>query len=114
MVFLRRKEVFMPLPFRLDYVIEKTLREAPASEQRVLRKLAGLKLSQTEARALWTRVLEHKWLLSERLGRNVGLHVAVIDYFENIDTLPTGKATDTSSSGLMRRFRRSAIIHRIV
>jgi hypothetical protein len=26
----------------------------------------------------------HKWILSERLGRDVGLHVAAIDYFENV------------------------------
>ena len=26
----------------------------------------------------------HKWILSERLGRDVGLRVAALDYFENV------------------------------
>jgi hypothetical protein len=29
-------------------------------------------------------VLEHKWFVSERLGRDVGLRVAALDYFENV------------------------------
>ncbi len=104
----------MSIPFRLDYVIEKTLSETAGSEQRVLKELAGVKLSRTEARAQWTHVLEHKWFLSERLGRDVGLRVAIIDYFENIYTSRTGKANHSGISGLMRRFRHPSIIHRIV
>ena len=50
-----------------------------------MRKLAGLSLSEPEARGAWPRLLEHKWYLSERLGRDVGLRVAAIDYFENIE-----------------------------
>jgi hypothetical protein len=42
-------------------------------------------LGIVEARALWPRILEHKWFLSERLGRDVGLRVAAIDYLENIE-----------------------------
>jgi hypothetical protein len=68
----------------LEHVIEEVLSEYPKDQQRMLRKLAGVKLSQTEASRAWPRVLEHKWFLSERLGRDVGLRVAAIDYFENI------------------------------
>ncbi|MGA9997968.1 MAG: DUF4032 domain-containing protein [Pyrinomonadaceae bacterium] len=87
----------MPIPFRLDYVIERTLAEA-SSERRALKELTGLKLSVAEARKVWPLILEHKWYISERLGRDVGLRVAAIDYFSNIrppltlrrtkDTLP--------------------------
>jgi hypothetical protein len=73
------------IPFRLDYVIEALLAAANGSEeQKVLKELAGVRLSAEEARAEWTRVLEHKWFVSERLGRDVGLRVAALDYFENV------------------------------
>ncbi len=71
------------IPFRLDYVIEKAQVEGVCEEQKVLKELAGVKLRPAEARAEWPRVLEHKWLVSERLGRDVGLRVAALDYFEN-------------------------------
>jgi hypothetical protein len=52
--------------------------------RRSLKKLAGVKLSASEASDVWPQVLEHKWYLGERLGRDVGLRVAAVDYFENI------------------------------
>jgi hypothetical protein len=103
----------MPIPFRLDDVIEKIVREPRAAEGRRLRQLAGVNLSDQEARALWARVMEHKWLVSERLGRDVGLRVAIIDYFENIYRLRTGKKRNRIN-GLMRRLLRPSIIHKIV
>jgi hypothetical protein len=72
------------IPFRLDYVIEKTLGEGACEEQEVLKELAGVWLRPAEARAEWPRVLEHKWFVSERVGRDVGLRVAALDYFENV------------------------------
>jgi len=53
--------------------------------QVMLRALTGVTLGIVEARSLWPRILEHKWFLSERLGRDVGLRVAAIDYLENIE-----------------------------
>ena len=72
------------IPFRLGHVIEKSIGEGACEEQEVLKELAGVKLRPAEARAEWPRVLEHKWLVSERLGRDVGLRVAALDYFENV------------------------------
>jgi hypothetical protein len=74
----------MPISFKLEHVIEEVLNEHPQDQKRTLRKLAGVKLSTTEALAAWPRILEHKWFLSERLGRDVGLRVAAVDYFENV------------------------------
>lgn len=74
----------MPIPYKLDYVIER-LRADQEGEKRALNSLAGVKLSAAQARAMWPRVLEHKWYLSERLGRDVGLRVAAVDYFENVE-----------------------------
>lgn len=70
----------MPIPFPLDEVIARLTR---GPELDVLRRAAGPALSRTQAREMLPRVLEHKWLLSERLGRDVGLRVAAADYFDN-------------------------------
>jgi hypothetical protein len=78
----------MPVPFKLDYVIEK-LANIAESERQAIKRLTGMKLPSSEARAAWPRILEHKWYISERLGRDTGLRVAAIDYFENIYVAPT-------------------------
>jgi len=88
----------MPISFRLEHVIEEVLSEYPRDQKRVLRKLTGRKLSASEASAAWPRILEHKWLLSERLGRDVGLMVAAVDYFENVRP-PRQTATVSSLRG---------------
>ena len=92
------------IPFRLDYVIEKSIGEDACEEQLVLKELAGVRLRPAEARAEWPRVLEHKWFMSERLGRDVGLRVAALDYFENV-RLP--RHTRTSHSPAASRLRRA-------
>ena len=99
------------IPFRLDYAIERTLREQPCEEQRLLKELAGVRLTPAEARAEWPRVLEHKWLVSERLGRDAGLRVAAIDYFENV-RLP--RHTRTTHRPRAAWPRRAAQVHRVM
>src|SRR5689334_21236147 len=74
----------MPIPYRLDQVIEQTLNAPGVREQRALKLLTGLELGRDEAGFFWPRILDHKWYMSERLGRDVGLRVAAIDYFENV------------------------------
>ena len=74
----------MPIPFKLSYIIEKVTQPQTTDARRTLKKLAGVKLSATEARTLFPRIQEHKWYISERLGRDVGWRVAAVDYFENI------------------------------
>lgn len=93
------------IPFKLDYVIEQTLAGPATEEQRLLRELAGVRLAPAEAEAEWPRVLEHKWFMSERLGRDAGLRVAAIDYFENV-RLP--RRTRTSPATKERALRRAA------
>ena len=72
------------IPFRLEYIIERVTRPQLTDAQRTLNELAGVNLSAPEARELLPRLREHKWYLSERLGRDVGWRVAVVDYLENI------------------------------
>ena len=47
------------IPFRLDYVIERTHAGGRCEEKRLLRELAGVRLTPAEARAEWPRMLEH-------------------------------------------------------
>jgi hypothetical protein len=76
----------MPIPFKLDYVLERLpFEQARLRERRALRHaIAGIAVDTSTAQAAWPRIMEHKWYVSERLGRDVGLHVAAIDYFENV------------------------------
>ena len=48
-------------------------------------EISGTKFDPDIAADLWPKVLQHKWLLSEKLGRDVGLRTACIDFLENMD-----------------------------
>ncbi len=74
----------MPAMFRLDYIIERVTQPQLTDVQRTLNALAGVNLGASEARELLPRIREHKWYVSERLGRDVGWRVAAVDFFENI------------------------------
>ncbi len=92
-------EAFMPTP-SLSYLIVEAVRRYSSSRRRAVRKLTGLRLSEPEARGAWPRLLEHKWYLSERLGRDVGLRVAAIDYFDNIEP-PRTRAAYAAGGGAL-------------
>jgi len=52
----------------------------------ILNYLTGLTMEdEADARRSWGKVLTHKYLMSEKLGRNIGVRVAALDYFLNID-----------------------------
>jgi len=48
-------------------------------------ELSGAKFEPDIAADLWSKIMKHKWLLSEKLGRDVGLRIACIDFLENIE-----------------------------
>jgi transitional endoplasmic reticulum ATPase len=48
-------------------------------------ELSGVKFEPDMAVDLWPKILKHKWLLSEKLGRDVGFRIACIDFLENIE-----------------------------
>lgn len=64
--------------------LKQVLRPQRTAMQRTLYTLAGVNLSAEEAWEVMPRIQNHKWYVSERLGRDVGLRVAAVDYFENI------------------------------
>jgi diguanylate cyclase (GGDEF)-like protein len=38
-----------------------------------------------QAKEIWGKILQHKWEISSKLNRNVGIVVAVLDYLSNIE-----------------------------
>jgi transitional endoplasmic reticulum ATPase len=48
-------------------------------------EISGIKLEPDIAADLWPKILQHKWLLSEKLGRDVGFRIACIDFLENME-----------------------------
>lgn len=82
------------------YFYKHVLKETLTAEQRFLKKLTREDFSAKEAAYLWGRICDHKWYISEKLGRDVGLTVAAIDYLENI-------YESGNSPAKLRRFRKS-------
>ncbi|MDI6740677.1 MAG: GGDEF domain-containing protein [Candidatus Edwardsbacteria bacterium] len=46
--------------------------------------IAHLRFSENQARHHWEKVLQHKLEMARRLDRNVGVRVALLDYFTNM------------------------------
>ncbi len=46
--------------------------------------LAHIRYDEDEARVVWVSLLTHKWEMSEKMGRNVGIRVAALDFFKNV------------------------------
>ncbi|MCS7228214.1 MAG: diguanylate cyclase [Endomicrobia bacterium] len=49
--------------------------------------LVSEEFEEETAKQLWFEILKHKWEISQKLGRNVGIRVATLDYLENIKKL---------------------------
>ena len=49
----------------------------------LLQALTHKQFSPQEAKQLWQEIILHKYYMSEKLGRNVGIKVAVLDYLNN-------------------------------
>lgn len=47
---------------------------------------SGAKFDANVATILWQKIMRHKWILSERLNRDVGFRIACNDFLENIGT----------------------------
>ena len=71
------------ITYRLDYTIEKVLKTSDFNAQRALKTLTGKSLNRKEADNVWSEIQNHKWLVSRRLGRDIGFRVAAVDYLEN-------------------------------
>jgi hypothetical protein len=70
-------------PYNLEFAFEKAFRTRPVPETVLLKIYTGSDISETDAKRLWEKIADHKWYVSEALQRDVGFHVAAIDYVEN-------------------------------
>lgn len=87
--------------YTLDYVIDKTIRQLPTAEQNFLKRFTDERFTRAEAGYLFSKINDHKWYVSERLQRDVGLAVAAVDYLENFyeskkDSAKRGKFYDVN------------------
>jgi len=69
--------------------ISETIRQAVEKRETrlfhdLVYALCQLDLPEKLAQQRWEEILKHKYLMSEKMGRNVGIHVAALDYFQNI------------------------------
>ncbi|MEW6531735.1 MAG: AAA family ATPase [Thermodesulfobacteriota bacterium] len=69
-------------------ILEETMEiptNGPAPEDCVsyILECSGHRVDPEVAQELWQRILQHKWFLSEKLERDVGMRVACIDLIEN-------------------------------
>ena len=58
---------------------------SPEESTNQIFELSGAKFEPDVAIDLWPKIMKHKWLLSEKLGRDVGLRIACIDFLENTE-----------------------------
>lgn len=61
--------------------------ETPSPEEcaSTIFEISGTKFDPEIATDIWAKILQHKWLMSEKLGRDVGLRTACIDFLENME-----------------------------
>lgn len=69
--------------YNLQYAAINSIEQVPGMGRSLLQVYTGNPISETEAEKLLCRIADHKWYVSEKLDRDVGFHVAAIDYVEN-------------------------------
>jgi len=71
---------------------------SPEECRKTIIELSGEEYELDVAADLWPMILNHKWLLSEKLSRDVGLRTACIDFLENMEQAPIEYATHKQQS----------------
>lgn len=67
----------------LNFTIVSSPKTKFSDAQILLQEWTGKKFSRNEADSVWAKIANHKWNVSEKLGRDVGFRVATIDFIEN-------------------------------
>jgi SpoVK/Ycf46/Vps4 family AAA+-type ATPase len=62
-------------------------RPSPEDCSTLIFEYSGHKIEPETAEHLWSKILQHKWALSEKVGRDVGVKVACVDFIENVEPL---------------------------
>ncbi len=83
-IALDMKHDLMELCMSLARSLPKIDEHAPVKVPAELEPLVSLGIAPLDAPRLLEEINVHKWYMSERMGRDVGLRTAAIDYIENI------------------------------
>lgn len=67
-----------------DRVREISRTRAGTLHSDIIYALSNLRFDEETAKKRWHAILHHKYFVSEKLGRNIGIRVAMLDYFHNI------------------------------
>ncbi|HEV8591242.1 MAG TPA: DUF4032 domain-containing protein [Pyrinomonadaceae bacterium] len=89
------------IPYKLDFTINE-LNSDRLAAQGILQAYTGKVMPKSEAVRILQRIPDHKWYLSERLGRDVGMRVAAVDFIENFYE-PSGKRSSSFLTGAKMR-----------
>ena len=98
----------IPFPF----LMEQT-QASIAERAKKVRNLYSVRSDRHTIASRWPEIAEHKWFLSERLGRDVGTQVAALDYSENIARIAeprrqgVGERTRAFLSNALNRLERA-------
>ena len=65
----------------------------------------GKNFPAKDAENLWLKVIDHKWYVSERLNRDIGLRVAAVDYIGNFYYPPLSVKKDSFIEKIQKFFR---------
>lgn len=91
------------IPYRNDFAFDKLIRTGPSMQRTLLRIYTGDEISENEAKNLWSKIADHKWYVSERLSRDVGFHVAAIDYVEHFYEQSAAEQTESRLAAFGRK-----------
>jgi hypothetical protein len=74
----------MKITLGLNYLNERASERKLVEVEDLFQALAGTGLSHKQLNKVLPYIQNHKWYVSERLGRDVGLRVTAIDFIENV------------------------------
>jgi hypothetical protein len=76
-VFFKAENKQVVKNFRRRYILNNNLPEIPLPEvcARRIFEMSGVEFEPNTAADLWIRIIDHKWLLSEKVGRDMGYHI---------------------------------------
>ena len=74
--------------YNQGFILDKIILDTPSPEicASKIFEASGAKFDADVATDLWQKIMQHKWVLSERLNRDVGFKIACTDFLENIGT----------------------------
>ncbi len=67
-----------------EYILDALGKKPGTYYRDIIFALLQIRLPEEEAKRDWKEMLKHKFIVSQKLGRNIGIHVAALDYYTNI------------------------------